>query len=88
LTVAVRVVLAPTAIDAEGGATVTVVTTGGGGGAAVTVIADVPDCPELVAVMVAEPAATPVTTPADVTVATAELSVDQETVCPVITFPF
>jgi hypothetical protein len=35
----------------------------------VTVIADVPDLPELVAVIVAEPAATPVTTPFEFTVA-------------------
>ena len=36
-----------------------------------TVIADVPDLPELVAVIVAEPAATPVTTPLEFTVAAA-----------------
>jgi hypothetical protein len=48
---------------------------------------DVPDFTELVAVIVAEPAATPVTTPLELTVAAAALSVDQATVCPVITLP-
>ena len=83
---AVSATVAPTAIDAEGGATVTVVTTGGGGGAAVTVMAEVPEFPELVAVIVAVPAATPVTTPAVLTVAAA-LLVDHVTACPVITLP-
>ena len=78
-------VVVPATIDAEGGATVTVVTTGG---TAVTVMADVPDLPELVAVIVAEPAATPETTPLVFTVAAAGLLVDQVTVCPVIGFPF
>jgi hypothetical protein len=62
-----------------------VVTTGG---TAVTVMLDVPDFPPLVAVIVAEPAATPVTTPLEFTVAAAALLVDQVTVCPVITLPF
>ena len=53
---------------------------GGGGGGAVTVIADVPDLPEDVAVIVAEPAATPVTTPVEFTVAAAALFVDHVTV--------
>jgi hypothetical protein len=87
LTVACRVVVDPATIDAEVGATVTVVTTGAGGGTAVTVMLDVPDFPELVAVMVAGPAATPVTTPLELTVAAAALPVDQVTVCPVIGFP-
>jgi hypothetical protein len=78
-------VVAPATIDAELGATVTVVTTGG---IAVTVIADVPVFPELVAVIVAEPAATPVTTPLEFTVAAAALLVVHVTVCPVITLPF
>jgi hypothetical protein len=56
--------------------------------AAVTVMLDVPDFPELVAVIVAEPAATPVTTPLELTVAAAALFVDHVTVCPVIAFPF
>ena len=49
------------------GATVTV--------SAVTVTVAVPDLPSLVAVIVVVPAATPVTTPLDDTVATAELDV-------------
>jgi hypothetical protein len=49
---------------------------------------DVPDFPELVAVIVADPAATPVTKPLEFTVAAAGLFVDQVTVCPVITLPF
>jgi hypothetical protein len=64
---------------------VTVVTTGG---TAVTVILDVPVFPELVAVIVAEPAATPVTTPLEFTLAAGALLVVQVTVCPVITLPF
>jgi hypothetical protein len=88
LTVAVSVVLAPAWIETEGGETVTVVTTGVGGGTAVTVIAAVPDFPELVAVIVADPAATPDTTPLALTVAAAVLLLDQVTVCPVITLPF
>jgi hypothetical protein len=78
-------VVAPTKIDAEVGATVTVVTTGA---TAVTVTAEVPVFPELVAVIVADPAATPVTIPLELTVAAAALLVDHETVCPVITLPF
>jgi hypothetical protein len=78
-------VVAPATTDAEVGATVTVVTTGG---TAVTVILDVPDFPELVAVIVAEPAATPVTTPLEFTVAAAALLVDHVTVWPVIRLPF
>lgn len=74
--------------EADAGATVTVVTTGGGGGAAVTVIADVPDLPELVAVMVDVPAATPVTTPLELTVAAAGVLEVQVTVWPVITAPY
>ena len=65
----------PATTDADEGATVTVVTTSG---AAVTVIAEVPDFPELVAVIVAEPAATPETTPLEFTVADA-LLLDHET---------
>jgi hypothetical protein len=48
---------------------------------------EVPVLPELVAVIVAEPAATPVTTPLEFTVAAAALLVDQVTVCPVMTLP-
>jgi hypothetical protein len=64
---------------------VTVVTTGA---TAVTVIAEEPDLPELVAVIVADPAATPETTPLEFTVAAAALLVDQPIVCPVIALPF
>jgi hypothetical protein len=78
-------VVAPATTDADVGATVTVVTTGG---TAVTVMLDVPVLPELVALIVAEPAATPVTTPLVFTVAAAELLVVQVTVCPVMTLPF
>jgi hypothetical protein len=58
------------------------------GGTAVTVMADVPDTPDAVAVIVADPTATPVTTPLEFTVAAEELPLDHETVCPVITLPF
>ena len=75
----------PTTIDAEGGETETVVTAGG---AAVTVIAEVPDLPPLVAVTVADPAATPLTTPLELTVAAPGLLVDHATVCPCIAFPY
>jgi hypothetical protein len=75
----------PATTDADAGETVTVVTTGAG---AVTVIAAVPDLPELVAVIVAEPASTPVTTPLELTVATTVLLLDHVTLCPVITFPY
>jgi hypothetical protein len=49
---------------------------------------DVPLFPELRAVTVAEPAATPVAMPLEFTVAAAALLVDQVTVCPVIALPF
>src|SRR2546426_1131944 len=48
----------------------------------VTVTADVPLCPSLVAVMVAEPTVTPVTRPLELTVATEVLLLDQLTVRP------
>jgi len=83
--VAESATVAPAAIVAVGGETVTVVTTGGGG--AVTVMAEVPDFPAHVAVMVAEPAAMPVTTPLEFTVATAVLLDVHVTVWPVITLP-
>jgi hypothetical protein len=63
---------------------VTLVTTGA---KTVTVIADVPDLAELVPVIVADPAATPETTPVALTVAAAALLVDHVTICPVITLP-
>ena len=79
MTVAVNVVVEPTFTEADPGDTVTVVTTGAGGGA-VTVTVAVPDFPELEAVIVADPAATPVTTPLPFTVATPVLFEDQVTV--------
>ncbi|HET9637320.1 MAG TPA: hypothetical protein VFP26_15435 [Gemmatimonadaceae bacterium] len=87
MTVAVSVTVAPTLIEGVAGATVTVVTAGVGGGAAVTVTVAVPDTPEHVAVIVVVPAATPLTTPAPLTVAIELLLDDQVTVWPVITFP-
>jgi hypothetical protein len=77
LTVADKATVAPTNIEAVGGETVTLVTTGG---CAVTVTAAVPLFPELVAVIVAEPAVTPVTTPVAFTVATLALLVVHVTV--------
>src|SRR5437660_1924055 len=53
-----------------------------GGGAGVTVTAAVPLLPSLVAVIVAEPAATAVTSPLPFTVATAVLSLDHVTARP------
>jgi hypothetical protein len=77
-------VVAPTATEAEAGDTVTDVTTGA---AVVTVMLDDPDLPELVAVIVAWPAATPLTTPFASTVAVAALLVDHVTACPLIGLP-
>ena len=54
----------------------------------VTVTADVPLLPSDVAVMVAEPAATPVTSPLPFTVATAVLLLDQVTTRPDNGLPF
>src|SRR5690242_476778 len=65
LGVAVSCTVWPTPTLAEGGLTVTDAT-----GTLVTVIADVPLCPSLVAVIVAEPATPPVTRPLPLTVAT------------------
>jgi hypothetical protein len=80
-------VVAPTSTADVVGETLTVVTTGGGGGAAVTVIVEVPLLPDEVAAIVATPAATPLTTPFELTVAAAVLFVDHPIVCPVMTFP-
>src|SRR5207237_655083 len=55
---------------------------------AATVIAAVPLCPSLVAVIVADPAATPVTSPLLLTVAAAVLLLCQVTVRPVSVLPF
>src|SRR5919108_1750378 len=72
----------PTVSVAVAGETLTVVT-----GGRFTVIDDVPLTPSLVAVMVAEPAPAPVTSPVDDTVATPLAFVVQVTVRPVSTFP-
>src|SRR5436190_126322 len=53
----------------------------------VTVMAAVPLCPSLMAVIVAEPATTPVTSPLALTVATAVLLLDHVIVRPVSAFP-
>src|SRR3989449_941127 len=49
---------------------------------------DVPLCPSLVAVIVADPTATPLTSPLPLTVATAALSLDQEITRPDNGLPF
>src|SRR5574341_637029 len=77
--VAVRVVVAPTTTPAVAGDTVTEAT-----GTRVTVMAAVPVCPSLVAVIVTgPPAATPVTTPVALTVATDGSALVQATMRPV-----
>src|SRR5450759_5134751 len=60
---------------------------GGGGGAPVAVTADEPILPEHIAVIVADPTTTPVTTPFEFTVAATALLVDHVTLCPLITLP-
>src|SRR6266699_590665 len=60
----------------------------GGGGGVVTVMLDVPLLPSLVAVIVAEPAATPVTRPLALTVPTELLLLAHVTVRPVSVLPF
>src|SRR5947208_9240732 len=72
--VAVSCTVWPTGTDAVLGLTVTDAT-----GTVVTVIVAVPLCPSLVAVIVAAPAVTPVTTPLPLTVATAVLLLPQLT---------
>src|SRR6266704_5538060 len=57
------------------------------GAAPVTVMAEVPLCPSLVAVIVAEPATTPLTRPLEFTVATDVLLLDQVIVRPVSGLP-
>lgn len=61
--------------------------TAGGGGGVGTVTVAVPNLPSLVAVIVAVPGATPVTTPAVVTVATPALDVDHVITRPESGFP-
>jgi len=81
-TVAERVVVWPTVTDAVGGDTVTLPT-----GVGVTVTDDVPLFVSLVAVMVADPPLTPVTTPAEFTIATCVLLELHETTRFVTTLP-
>src|SRR5206468_2649817 len=73
----------PTATLTELGATATEATE-----ITVTVMAAVPLCPSQVAVMVAEPAATAVTSPWLLTVAAAVLLLDQAIVRPIRAIPF
>src|SRR5205823_5425791 len=80
--VAVSCSVCPTCTLAGDGVTATEAT-----GAGVTVTSDVPLCPSLVAVMVAVPAATPVTSPLPFTRATAVLLLDQVTTRPLSGFP-
>src|SRR5438094_4656911 len=82
LGVAVSCTVSPTATLAGDGVTVTEAT-----GASVTVTSDVPLCPSLVAVIVAVPAPTPVTSPLPFTRATAVLLLDQVTTRPLSGFP-
>src|SRR5574341_388967 len=58
-----------------------------GGGGAVTVIADVPLCPSLVAVIVAAPTAAPLTRPVPLTVAIALSLLPHVTTRPLNGFP-
>src|SRR6266581_4519455 len=85
LGVAVSWVVCPTNTDADAGLTVTDAT---GSGPAVTVTAELPLCPSEVAVIVVEPATTPVTSPLPLTVPTALLLLAQLTVRPLRVLPF
>src|SRR5437870_3662983 len=80
--VAVSCSVCPTSTLPDAGLTVTEAT-----GTFVTVMAAVPLCPSLVAVTVAEPAATPVTTPLLLTVAEAVLELVHVTVRPLSVLP-
>jgi hypothetical protein len=85
---AVACVLPPATTLVDPSVTVTDATGGGGGGAiVVTVTLAAPDLLSLVAVIVAEPAATPVTTPNDETVATEGAELDHVTARSVTTAP-
>src|SRR6266851_4330886 len=75
--------VAPTSRPAGAGLTVTLAT-----GTLLTVMADVPLIPSLVAVIVAEPAAIPVTNPLALTVATAALLLPHVTTRPARATPF
>jgi len=81
--VAVSATVRPTATLAVAGLTVTVAT-----GTCTTVIVALPLCPSHVAVIVAEPATFPVTSPFELTVATAVLLLAHVTVRPVNGLPF
>src|SRR5207244_2212403 len=81
--VALSCVVCPCATLAEAGVTVTDAT-----GTFVTVIAAVPLCPSLVAVMVADPGARPVTFPFTSAIATEVLLLDHVTVRPDSGLPF
>src|SRR5947208_7463450 len=83
LGVAVSCTVLPTATPAVAGVTVTDAT-----GTGVTVLAAVPFWPSLVAVIVAEPAALPVTSPVPVTAATDGLLLGHVPEPPVRTLPF
>src|SRR6266699_1873159 len=83
--VAVSWTACPTGTDADAGLTVTDAT---GSGPAVTVTAELPLCPSEVAVIVVEPATTPVTSPLPLTVPTAPLLLAQVTVRPLRALPF
>ena len=86
--VAVNRCVSPSSIDAEDGDTSTRFTTGGG---SVTLNVAVPDTPSTVALIVVEPALTPVAVVAvpddGLTVATEVLLLDQAKVLPIITVP-
>ena len=69
----------PSSIDTDDGLTVTRATTGGG---SVTVSVAVPGMPSTVAVIVVEPASTPVANPDESMVATEGLLLDQMKVLP------
>src|SRR6266567_6549688 len=81
--VAVSCTVCPTCTLAGDGLTVTEAT-----GTCTTVMADVPLCPSLVAVIVAEPAVTPVTSPVPFTLAAEVLLLDQVIDRPVRMLPF
>jgi hypothetical protein len=82
LSVAVSCCVAPSFTVADAGVTVTDAT-----GMWTTVMEDVPLCPSLVAVIVADPAATPLTKPLALTVAAELLLLDQVMDRPVSTLP-
>src|SRR5947207_10709623 len=82
LSVAASCWVCPTWIPAEAGVTATEAT-----GTFVTVIEEVPVCPSLVAVMIADPTAAAVTTPLPLTVATDAFELDQLTTRPESVLP-